>query len=93
MWRRLFAEDQIERRFVHGSLDDAEGRNDTQRKEKKVEDYFRTVRRFKEEMAVLVHLTAGSPAQATKLISIQAENGPEGRGQRGGFIKNGMVEL
>ena len=93
MWRRLFAEDKIERCFVVGSLDEVEGRDDIRWNEKKVEDYFRSVRRFKEEMAVLVHLSAGSPARATELISIQAENGPEGRGQRGVFIEDGMVEF
>lgn len=93
MWRRLFAEDRIERRFVHDSLDAVEGRDDIRWNEKKVEDYFRIVRRFKEEIAVLVHLAAGSHARATELISIQGENGPEGRGQRGVFIENGMVEF
>ncbi len=93
MWRRSFAEEDIERRFVHNTLDEVEGRDDIRWNEKAVEDYFRSVRRFKEEMAVVVHLTAGSPARATELISIQAENGPEGRGQRGVFIDNGMVEF
>ena len=62
MWRKLFAEEQIERRFIHGSLDEVQGRDDIRWKEKKVEDNFRSVHRSNEEMAVLVPLTAGSPA-------------------------------
>ena len=54
MWRRLFAEEKIERRSVHDSLDEVEGRDDIRWNEKKVEDYFRTARRFKGQMAALV---------------------------------------
>ena len=60
---------------------------------RRLEDYFQEVRRFKEECAVFVNLTAGSPARATALNSIQVENGPEGRGQRGMFIVNGIVDF
>ena len=34
MWRRLFAEEDIERRFVHNSLGEVEGRDDIRWKEK-----------------------------------------------------------
>ena len=40
---------------------------------------------------VLVHLTAGAPARATELISIQRENGEYSQSQRGVFIQDGMV--
>jgi predicted protein tyrosine phosphatase len=42
-----------------------------------VESYVRQVRRWKEEMSVLVHMSAGAPARATKLVSIQQVNGAE----------------
>ncbi len=93
MWRRMFAEQKIEGRFIVGGLEHVESRDDIQWNQKAVEDYFRGVRRFKEECAVLVHLTAGAPARATELISIQVENGLDGRGQRGVFIENGMVDM
>lgn len=93
MWDRMFVEERLERRFIEGTLDDVQGRNDIHWNMKNVEDYFRQVRRFKEECAVLVHMTAGSPARATELISIQIKNGPDGRGQRGIFIDNGMVDF
>ena len=82
MWRRLFAEEDIEGRFAHNSLDEVEGRDDIRWSEKAVEDYFRSVRRFKEEMAVLVHLTAGSPARAIEFDQYLDREGLEGRGQR-----------
>ena len=93
MWRRMFAEKAIEGQFIVGSLDYVQSRDDIQWNEKKVEDYFRKVRRLKEELQALVHLAAGAPARATSLISIQTENGPQGRGQRGIFIDNGMVDI
>ena len=60
-------------------------------KESAIESYFRQVRRFKEELIVLVHLAAGAPARATELISIQRENGEYSQSQRGVFIQDGMV--
>ncbi|KAK0910966.1 hypothetical protein LTR91_019977 [Friedmanniomyces endolithicus] len=56
-----------------------------------VESYFRQVRRFKEELMVLVHLSAGAPARATELIGIQHRNGQHSQGQRGVFIQDGIV--
>lgn len=70
-----------------------QSRQDIQWNRKAVEDYFREVRRFKEEVAVLVHMSGGSPARATELISVQTENGPEGRSQRGVFVDNGVVAI
>ena len=35
-----------------------------------VEDYFRSVKQFKEELIVLCHLSAGAPARGPKLLSI-----------------------
>ena len=52
---------------------------------------MRKVRRFKEELLVLVHLTGGAPARSTELLSIQHCNGVQGKGQRGVFIDHGMV--
>ncbi len=93
VWRRLFAEEAIEQDFIIGGLDHVQSRDDIQWNSKKVEDYFRKVRRFKEELQALVHFAAGAPARATSLISIQTENGPQGRGQRGIFVENGMVDI
>ncbi|KAK4899590.1 hypothetical protein LTR49_027621 [Elasticomyces elasticus] len=36
-------------------------------------------------------MSAGAPARATELISIEHENGPQAQSQRGVFIDNGMV--
>jgi len=38
--------------------------------ERGIEDWFRAVRRFKEELFVLVYLTGGIPARGTEIISI-----------------------
>ena len=35
-----------------------------------VESYLRQVRRWKEELLVLVHMSAGAPARATELVSV-----------------------
>ena len=93
MWRRMFAEEAIERDFIAGGLHHVQSRDDIQWNSKKVEDYFRKVRRFKEELQALVHFAAGASARATSLISIQTENGPQRREQGGIFIENGIVDI
>ncbi|KAK5109839.1 hypothetical protein LTR85_002037 [Meristemomyces frigidus] len=93
MWRRLFQEGELQRRFVRGDVDAVEDWHGIQWKERPIEDHFRRVRRFKEELMVLVHMSAGAPARATELISIHRENGPDARSQRGVFIDNGMVSF
>lgn len=54
MWRRMFAEDVIEKYFIKGGLDHVRDRDDIQWNQTNVEDYFRKVRRFKEELLALV---------------------------------------
>lgn len=93
MWRRLFREGEVQQKFIQGDIDSVERREDIQWNEGGVEDYFRQIRRFKEELLVLVHMSAGAPARATELISIHRENGPEARSQRGVFIDDGMVSF
>lgn len=58
-----------------------------------VENCFGPVRRFKEDCAVCAHYTAGAPARATEVTSIQIENGFDGRGHRRVLVKNGTVDL
>lgn len=56
-----------------------------------VEAYLRKVKRWKEEMLVLIHMSAGAPARGTELVSIQHENGENARSHRGIYIDQGMV--
>ena len=93
MWSRMFSEKEVETRFIQGGLEDVTSREEIRWNERRVEDYFRQVRRFKEELFVLVHMTAGAPARGTEIISIQHENGELSRAQRGIFIDRGMVQF
>jgi hypothetical protein len=56
-----------------------------------VESYLRQVRRWKEELLVLVYMSAGAPARATELVSVQQVNGENARCHRGIMIDQGMV--
>ena len=82
----------LERLFV-GGLDGVERWEDIRWRQRQVEDYLRCARRFKEELLVLVHLSAGAPARATELLSIGRVNGTETRNQRGIFVDSGMVSF
>ncbi|KAK5127669.1 hypothetical protein LTR08_004350 [Meristemomyces frigidus] len=91
MWKRMFHEEAMQKQFTKNRLDDAHEGHDIRWSERGVEEYMRKVRRFKEELLVLVHLTAGAPARSIELLNIQNCNGVEGKGQRGVFIDHGMV--
>lgn len=88
MAKRMFAEPHIRRIFIAGVSDEGVGWKDGG-----VEKYFRRVRQFKEELLVLVHLSAGAPARATELTSIMSVNPVPGRGRRGIIIDNGLVKF
>jgi hypothetical protein len=55
--------------------------------------YIKTVRRFKETLFALVHLSAGRPARGTKITSIQYENSAEGVSHWGVFLDRGLVSF
>jgi hypothetical protein len=56
-----------------------------------VESYLQQVRRWKEEILVLVHMSARALARATELVSIQQVNGENARCHRSVMIDQGMV--
>ncbi|KAK0247290.1 hypothetical protein LTR01_008815 [Friedmanniomyces endolithicus] len=82
--RRLFVEGRIRERFM-------EDRENQKFHPDAVESYMRQVKRWKEEMLVLVHMSAGAPARATELVSIQQVNGESARCHRGLMVDQGMV--
>ena len=55
--------------------------------------YFKAVEKFKEQLFVLVHLTAGAPARSTESVTVAYENGVDDRGYRGVFVDNGLVSF
>jgi hypothetical protein len=76
MLRRLASEpDGIGARFIDGGFTDVGSWRDIRWRWRAIKDYFQGVRRFKEELAVLVYLSAGAPARATELLSIRHTNG------------------
>jgi hypothetical protein len=80
--------------FLHNiDMSAVEDRSGLQWNTTRVEQYFREVRLFKEELIVLCHMAGGAPARGTEVVSIRTENGETARAQRGVFIDNGMVEL
>jgi superfamily II DNA helicase RecQ len=84
--KRLFTEPAIRTRFIADGHSDAPTFHPDA-----VEAYLRQAKRWKEELLVLVHMSAGAPARATELVSIQHVNGESARGQRGIMIDQGMV--
>ncbi|KAA8642686.1 uncharacterized protein ATNIH1004_009438 [Aspergillus tanneri] len=54
--------------------------------------YLQRVARFKEKLAVLVHVVGGQPGRAPELLSLQHVN-TETNQRRNVFIKDGMVTL
>ncbi|KAI9035034.1 uncharacterized protein KD926_004698 [Aspergillus affinis] len=58
----------------------------------KVRAYFQRVARFKEQLAVLVHMVAGQPGRIPELLSLQHVNTDRNR-RRSIYIEDGMVTL
>jgi hypothetical protein len=54
---------------------------------------MKAVRRFKETLFALVHLSGGAPARGTEITSIQHANSQEGVGHRGIFVDEGLVSF
>jgi hypothetical protein len=82
--QRLFTEAHVRARF----MEDSEERKFNP---DAVESYLRQVRRWKEEILVLIHMSAGAPARATELVSVQKVNGENARCHCGIMIDQGMV--
>ena len=93
LWKRMLNEDSITNQLLQGDPELITSYDQLHFNPVAVEDYFRTVKQFKEELIVLCHLTAGAPARGPELLSVMHENGVDSRAQRGVFLDNGMVEL
>ena len=79
------AEPDIQKQFIHR-------RQPTRFQPKLVIQYLQRVARFREKLAVLVHIVGGQPSRAPELLSLQHVN-TETNQQRNIFIEDGMVTL
>lgn len=94
LWSRVMREGAITKHFLRNTdMGEVMDRSELQWNTTKVEQYFREVTLFKEELIVLCHMAGGAPARGTEVVTIRIENGESARAQRGVFIDNGMVEL
>ena len=62
-------------------------------KEGVVKDWIKQLKRFKEELFVLVHLTGGAPTRGIEVISIKSKNRADRKVGRGVFVDRGLVSL
>lgn len=86
MGTRLFDDDSIRQRFIRHQIGiTIECDTDA------VTRYLRAVKKCKERLIVLVHLSGGAPGRSTELTSIQCENGKYARSQRGVFMDDGLM--
>jgi hypothetical protein len=89
---RIVEEPALRDRFIRG-MDATQQLPRTLWHDAAVAAYMRTVRRFKESLFALVHLSAGGPARGTEITSIQYKNSAEGDGHRGVFLDRGLVSF
>ena len=62
-------------------------------KEGVTKDWIQQLKKFKEELFVLVHMTGGAPVRGTEIVSIRSKNGADGRTGRGIFVDRGLVSF
>jgi hypothetical protein len=57
---------------------------------KRVQQYKKALRLFREHLLVAVHMTGGQPARGTELVTVTYANMPNGQ-SRGVFVENGLM--
>ncbi|KAI8931122.1 hypothetical protein NX059_012132 [Plenodomus lindquistii] len=92
LFNRLADEPALGQRFVRG-IDYTQQPPKTVWREDAVAQYMKAVRRFKEGLFALVHLSAGAPARGTEITSVTRENPMNGAGHRGVFVEGGLVSF
>jgi hypothetical protein len=81
MTQRLMQDGPIQRRFINT--------HEGQFRTSAIQRYMQWVVRFREQLSVAIHVTAGQPSRAPELLSIRHRN-TEG-GHRNIFIEDGLV--
>ncbi|THX80985.1 hypothetical protein D6D08_04990 [Aureobasidium pullulans] len=94
---RVIEDDKLIKQFVRTTDASSASEDDSNTaipwNEAGISQYFKAVEKFKEQMFVLVHLTAGAPARGTESVTVAYENGVDDRGYRGVFVDNGLVSF
>ncbi|CAD0048325.1 unnamed protein product [Aureobasidium pullulans] len=91
-------DDKLIKQFIHTTDASPASEDDSSNtaipwNEAGISKYFKAVEKFKEQLFVLVHLTAGAPARGTESVTVAYENGVDDRGYRGVFVDNGLVSF
>jgi superfamily II DNA helicase RecQ len=89
---RVLTEASLRDRFICG-VDSSQQPARALWRDSAVCEYMRGVRRFKESLFALVHLSGGGPGRGTEITSIQCENSAEGVGYRGVFAEGGLLSF
>lgn len=94
---RVMEDDKLIKQFVRTTEASPASEDDSNTaipwNEAGISKYFKAVEKFKEQLFVLVHLTAGAPARGTESVTVAYENGVDDRGYRGVFVDNGLVSF
>ncbi|THV88584.1 hypothetical protein D6D26_09901 [Aureobasidium pullulans] len=94
---RVIEDDKLIKQFVRTTDASSASEDDSNTaipwNEAGISQYFKAVEKFKEQLFVLVHLTAGAPARGTESVTVAYENGVDDRGYRGVFVDNGLVSF
>jgi hypothetical protein len=94
---RVMDDDELIKQFVRTTNASPAGEDDSNNaipwNEAGISKYFKAVEKFKEQLFVLVHLTAGAPARGTESVTVAYENRVDDRGYRGVFVDNGLVSF
>ena len=87
--KRIFDVSILRERFIisYSAID-----NNIEWNINRLREYFIKIRRFKERLLVLIHLTSGAPARGTELLTIRYRNSTIGGG-RNLYLEDGLVSL
>ncbi|KAI9881994.1 MAG: hypothetical protein M1823_006286, partial [Watsoniomyces obsoletus] len=89
--QRITKEKRLRKAFVdHKASNLTSGGRDVVWIAKRVQQYEKAMRQFREHLLVAVHMTGGQPARGTELVTVTYKNMPNGQ-SRGVFVEDGLM--
>ncbi|KAI0993281.1 hypothetical protein K3495_g14903 [Podosphaera aphanis] len=90
LYKRVLQHEELRQKMLQRSMSEA---GEINWRKDAVKTYMQSVKRVKEQMLVLIHITGGQPAGGTEILSLLHRNSMDNCGTRGIFVENGLVSI
>lgn len=90
---RLGEKEERLQRFIRSDITSGIDRDAIEQDDDAIEEYFQYIRRFKEELIVLVQIIGGVLSRAPELSSVQQQNSSQAQIRRRIYVDNRIVDF